>query len=101
MAMPTAHEKAQLILFALFLASVVAFLDRQLLNILIRPIRADIGIDDVEFSLIQGAGFSLIYAVFTFPMAYLADRLSRKKSHHSQHRCLVSNGSSIWPCWQL
>ena len=65
-------------LFALFFASVLAFLDRQLLNILIRPIRADIGISDVQFSLLQGAAFAVVYSPAAFPMAYVADRFGRK-----------------------
>jgi len=66
-------------LFALFFASVLAFLDRQLLNILIRPIRADVGISDVQFSLLQGAAFALVYSLAAFPMAYVADRFGRKQ----------------------
>lgn len=66
-------------LFALFFASVLAFLDRQLLNILIRPIRADVGISDVQFSLLQGAAFAVVYSLAAFPMAYVADRYGRKQ----------------------
>lgn len=66
-------------LFALFFVSVLAFLDRQLLNILIRPIRADIGISDVQFSLLQGAAFALVYSLAAFPMAAMADRFGRKQ----------------------
>jgi len=66
-------------LFALFFASVLAFLDRQLLNILIRPIRADVGISDVQFSLLQGAAFAVVYSLAAFPMAYVADRFGRKQ----------------------
>ncbi|MFC3052843.1 MFS transporter [Kordiimonas pumila] len=73
------YAKTGFTLFALFFASVLAFLDRQLLNILVRPIRTDIGISDVEFSLLQGIAFALVYSVAAFPMAYLADRFSRKK----------------------
>lgn len=73
-----AQTKAGYILLALFFASVLAFLDRSLLNILIRPIRGDIGIDDIQFSLLQGASFSLVYAAFTFPLAWLSDQFSRK-----------------------
>jgi hypothetical protein len=56
-------------LFALFFASVLAFLERQLLNILVRPIRTEIGISDVEFSVLQGAAFALLYCIAAFPIA--------------------------------
>jgi MFS family permease len=75
---PAQYPRARFLLIVLFLASVLAFLDRQLLNILIRPIREDIGLDDLSFSLLQGASFSLVYSLFTFPLAYLSDRQNRK-----------------------
>lgn len=72
-------QKPAFALFALFFASVLAFLDRQLLNILVRPIRAEVGITDLQFSLLQGAAFALVYSVAAFPMAYVADRYGRKQ----------------------
>lgn len=75
----TTAARAGFTLFALFVALTLSLLDRQLLNILIRPIRADLGISDLQFSMMQGAGFSLIYAFITFPLGYLADHVSRKK----------------------
>jgi MFS family permease len=65
-------------LFILFCVSVLAFLDRQLLNILVGPIRADLRIDDAQFSLLQGAAFALAYCLAAFPIAWLSDRVSRK-----------------------
>ena len=65
-------------LFALFVVSVLAFLDRQLLNILVAPMRAELQISDAQFSLLQGAAFALTYCVAAFPIAWLSDRVSRK-----------------------
>ncbi|MBP7334291.1 MFS transporter [Niveispirillum sp.] len=65
-------------LFALFVVSVLAFLDRQLLNILVAPMRADLRISDAQFSLLQGAAFALTYCLAAFPIAWLSDRVSRK-----------------------
>ncbi len=69
---------AGLILVILFFASILSFLDRKLLDILIRPVQADTGINDAQFGLLQGAAFAFTYAVASFPVAYLADRFSSK-----------------------
>ncbi|MEM7080003.1 MAG: MFS transporter, partial [Pseudomonadota bacterium] len=53
-------------------------IDRSILALLVGPIRADFGISDFEFSLIQGAAFSILYAVAGLPLGRLADRYSRK-----------------------
>lgn len=66
-------------LFALFFASVLAFLDRQLLNILVGPIRTEVGISDVQFSMLQGMAFAVVYFAAAFPVATLSDRFSRKQ----------------------
>lgn len=77
--MTTIHyRRVGFTLFALFFASVLAFLDRQLLNILVDPIKASVGIDDVQFSLLQGAAFALVYCLAAFPIAHLSDRYNRK-----------------------
>ena len=65
-------------LFVLFFASILAFLDRQMLNILVEPIKRDVGIDDLQFSLLQGMAFSAVYCLASFPVAILADRFNRK-----------------------
>jgi MFS family permease len=50
-----------------------------LLNILVRPIRAEVGIDDLQFSLLQGASFAIAYSVAAFPAAYLSDRYGPRR----------------------
>lgn len=62
----------------LALAVMVNFLDRGILNLLIEPIKADLGLSDTQISLIVGAAFTIFYAIFGWPVAVLVDRLSRK-----------------------
>lgn len=57
---------------------VLSFLDRGLIALLVKPIREDLGASDVEISLLYGLSFALFYAVFSFPLAWLADRWSRR-----------------------
>ena len=65
-------------LAALSFASVVSFIDRQVINLLVDPIKADLGLSDVQIGLLQGFSFALLYAIFAIPLAWVADRHNRK-----------------------
>jgi len=62
----------------LFVAYIFSFIDRQILALLVGPIRADFGITDFQYSLLQGAAFALLYTFAGLPLGRLADRHSRK-----------------------
>lgn len=55
-----------------------SFIDRQLLSILVQPIRADLGLSDTEISLLQGFAFALFFATFGVPLGAVADRSNRR-----------------------
>ncbi|AWL29177.1 MFS transporter [Acinetobacter defluvii] len=61
------------------LAYIFSFIDRQILALMIEPIKADLNLTDTQFSLLHGLAFSLFYAFMGLPLAYLADRFSRPK----------------------
>ena len=62
----------------LTLANVVALVDRQILTLLVEPVRADLGISDTGISLLHGFAFALFYSVMALPLARLADAKSRR-----------------------
>ena len=63
----------------LTMAATLSFIDRQILNVMIGPIKRDLGgLSDTEISLIIGLAFSLVYSLATWPLARLADRSSRR-----------------------
>ena len=62
----------------LFVSYIFSFIDRSILALLVGPIRDDFGISDFEYSLLQGAAFSLLYTITGLPLGRLADRFSRK-----------------------
>jgi len=72
------------------LAYVFSFVHRQVLALMIEPIKRDLQISDTQFSLLQGFAFSLFYAVMGMPIAYLADRFARPGSSRSALRCGAS-----------
>ncbi len=65
-------------LVLLFAAYILSFIDRQILSLLVGPIREEFGITDFQYSLLQGAAFALLYSVAGLPLGRLADRYSRK-----------------------
>jgi len=62
----------------LTLTYVFNFLDRQLLAILLEPIKNEFGVSDTAMGLLYGLAFSLFYATLAIPVARLADRSSRR-----------------------
>lgn len=67
--------------YALFvLASIYVFnyIDRQLMAILIEPVKLEFGISDTGIGLLSGVTFAVFYTVFGFPLGRLSDRVGRK-----------------------
>jgi MFS family permease len=63
----------------LTLASTFSIIDRQILNIMIGPVKRDLGgISDFQVSLIMGFAFTLMYSILSYPAGRIADRYSRK-----------------------
>ena len=59
------------------IAYIFSFIDRQILALLIQPIRKDLHISDTQFSLLHGLAFSIFFSTMGIPIARLADRKSR------------------------
>lgn len=70
------------------LAYIFSFIDRQVITLLIEPIRADLQISDTEFSLLHGLAFAMLYAVAGIPIARMADSRSRP--------AIISVGIFVW-----
>ena len=55
---------------------------------MVGPIKADLNINDTQFSLLQGLAFALFYCTLGIPIARLADRNNRRN--------IVSAGIFLW-----
>ncbi len=53
------------------------FIDRQIIAILSPAIKADLGISDTQLGLLKGFAFAMFYAIFSIPIARLADKKNR------------------------
>ena len=73
---------------ALTFVYIFSFIDRQILNLLVGPIRRDLGISDTQMSLLMGFSFALFYTVCGIPLGWLADRFSR--------RSIIAVGFVFW-----
>ncbi|MBT4493412.1 MAG: MFS transporter, partial [Gammaproteobacteria bacterium] len=54
-----------------------SFIDRQVLNLLVEPIRSDLGISDTQVSFLQGSAFVGAYVLMSIPIGRLVDRYNR------------------------
>jgi MFS family permease len=54
-----------------------SFIDRQVLNLLVEPIRADLDISDTQISFLQGLAFVLTYVSMSVPIGRMVDRFNR------------------------
>lgn len=70
------------------LAYIFSFVDRQILALMIEPIKQDLQLSDTQFSLLHGLAFSLFYAFMGIPIALLADRYSRPR--------IIAIGVAFW-----
>src|SRR5215813_4221781 len=76
----------------LMIANVSAFVDRQILGVLVAPIKRDFAITDAEMSYLSAA-FSLFFAVMGLPIARLAGRVGRRN--------VMAAGVTLWSVFTI
>lgn len=72
----------------LVLAYTFSFIDRQILGLLVTPIKRDLGIGDFEVGLLGGLAFALFYTLLGLPIGRLADRHNRRN--------IIAIGIAFW-----
>lgn len=85
---PATPLQKTLALVILMAIGSINYVDRQLLSLLIEPVRQDIPLSDTAFGLLTGLFFALFYASMGIPVAMLADRINRVK--------LVAVACTMW-----
>jgi len=76
--MTVSRGRASYVLAVLFVVYVFNFIDRQILAILIDPIKQDLGVSDSAMGLLVGLGFAVFYTLAGIPIARWADTGSRR-----------------------
>ncbi len=69
-------------------AAILSIIDRTILSLVVDPVRADLGLTDVQISLLQGLAFGAFYATAGLALGVVVDRHSR--------RGLIIAGLTIW-----
>ena len=72
----------------LVLAFTFSFIDRQILSLLVGPIKRDLQISDTQMSLLQGFAFAVFYCLAGLPIGRMVDR------HHRFN--IIAIGVFIW-----
>jgi len=72
----------------LTIAYLFSYIDRQILSLMVGPIKRDLGLTDTQFSLLHGFAFAIFYTFLGIPLARLADLRSR--------RLLIAAGVALW-----
>lgn len=67
---------------------ILSMIDRNLVSLMVGPIKRTLQISDLQVSLLQGVSFGLFYSTFGLASGWLLDRFSR--------RTVVYAGISIW-----
>lgn len=76
------------VLAVLWVVYVFNFIDRNILSILLEPIKQDLGASDTAMGFLTGFAFAVFYTFAGIPIARLADRSSR--------RLVMAAGIAFW-----
>lgn len=74
---PLEAGRRRYVLALLMIAYTLSFLDRQVLSILVEPIKNELKVSDTAMGVLTGPVFALFYTFLGVPIAWLADRRSR------------------------
>ena len=74
--------------FVITIFQIVSMIDRQVVSVLIPEMRADLGLNDFQISMVQGMAFALFYGAMGLLIGGLVDRYSRQK--------IMFGGIVIW-----
>ena len=84
---PTAKE-AWRTLWILSLVLGLSQVDRNILSLLLQPIKVDLKLTDAQMGLLIGLAFSCVYLVLSFPLSRISDRRNRKT--------MIAIGVAFW-----
>ena len=74
----------------LLLCYFMFFVDRNILTLLVGPVRADLHINDSQMGILNGYSFSVLAGLFSIPFGWWADRRSRRN--------VLIFGVALWGC---
>ncbi len=85
---PQNDRYAWYVVAVLMLANVSSYVDRQILALLVEPIKNDLQLSDTQMSYLYGLTFALFFTIMGLPIARMADHRSRRN--------IIAWGVAIW-----
>lgn len=85
---PVSAGTARFGLAMLFVVALFNYIDRSIISILQEPLKADLGLSDTQLGMLTGLSFAILYTTLALPIAWLADRVNRKR--------LITAALAIW-----
>jgi MFS family permease len=76
------------VVFALTAIYMLSFVDRQILSLLVGPLKRDLHISDTRVGLLQGLAFGIFYTFMGLPLGRVADKYNRRN--------LIATGVVLW-----
>jgi len=76
------------VVFVLMLCYALSLIDRQILSLLVGPMKRDLHVNDTRIGLLQGLSFALFYTLAGLPLGRIADTRNR--------RDLITAGIVAW-----
>lgn len=80
--------RAWTVVVLLLLAYAVSLIDRQVLSLLVQPIKASLDISDTQISLLHGLAFAIFYTMFGILIGRAVDKYSRRN--------IIVAGTTLW-----
>jgi MFS family permease len=84
---PSAGQ-AWYLVFTLFIFYIFSFIDRQIIALIVEPMKRDLQINDTMVGLLGGFTFAIFYTLLGVPIGRLADRMNRK--------WIIAIGAVVW-----
>lgn len=81
-------RRAWAMVIALSALYFVSFVDRAIIALVVQPLKADLGVSDIELGLLFGPAFAIFFALLGVPFARAADLGDRRR--------LVAAGALLW-----
>ncbi|MBT5220576.1 MAG: MFS transporter [Woeseia sp.] len=72
----------------LTIAYAISFVDRQIISLMVEPIKAYLHLSDTQISLLMGPAFAVFYTIMGIPLGRVADKFNRRN--------LIVIGMTLW-----
>lgn len=76
------------VLAVLLLVGITSYLDRNVISLLVEPMKKDLLLSDTQISLLQGMAFAVFFVACGLPFGMLVDRVNRRR--------LLALGIGLW-----